>query len=188
MHLTGKFTARYEKTVENKNDSDEKTAHLNGKKTLRRQRLAHLDPRAVRRLRPRDGDGTGWSGSFDKFRETGLSPLAIAEVAAQIVGESPVNIECRVTQILPLGSYDMFPTQVDATLLDPATGRFCLEQAEPIVYSHGEYFVLNAALGNFGRSVHRKRKKRRTAAKNGRTLGSQKNNVYLRIPKERPTK
>ena len=114
---------------------------------------------------------TDWCGvrsgrDFDKFRETGLTPLAAEHVAAPIVAESPVNIECRVRQILPLGSHDMFlaevvGVQVDEAYLDPATGRFRLEQADPIVYSHGEYFALGDALGHFGWSVRKKKSSRR---------------------------
>ena len=49
--------------------------------------------------------------------------------------------------------------QADKAYIDPETGRFCLERAEPIVYSHGEYFALGDALGRFGWSVRRKRRK-----------------------------
>ena len=111
---------------------------------------------------------TYWCGvrsgrDCDKFREMGLTPVASEVVAAPLVAESPVNIECRVRQVLPLGSHDLFiaevvGVQVDEELIDPATGRFCLEQADPIVYSHGEYFALGETLGHFGWSV-RKRKK-----------------------------
>ncbi len=111
---------------------------------------------------------TDWCGvrsgrDWDKFREMGLTPVASETVAAPLLAESPVNIECRVRQVMPLGSHDLFiaevvGVQVDEALIDPATGRFCLERADPIVYSHGEYFVLGEALGHFGWSV-RKRKK-----------------------------
>ncbi|MDE6569540.1 MAG: flavin reductase family protein [Alistipes sp.] len=112
---------------------------------------------------------TDWCGvrsgrDYDKFRETGLTPLPAAEVAAPIIEQSPVNIECRVKQVVPLGSHDMFladvvHVQVDTSLIDPATGRFCLERADPIVYSHGEYFALGDALGHFGWSVRKNPKK-----------------------------
>ena len=93
----------------------------------------------------------------------GLTPAPAGVVAAPIIVESPVNIECRVRQVLPLGSHDMFlaevvNVQVDEAYIDPATGRFCLERACPIVYSHGEYFALGEALGHFGWSVRKKRK------------------------------
>lgn len=117
---------------------------------------------------------TDWCGvrsgrDFDKFRETGLTPAAAAKVAAPIILESPVNIECRVRQVVPLGSHDLFladvvNVQVDEAYIDPETGRFRLETAHPIVYSHGEYFALGDALGHFGWSV---RKKKRGAARRG---------------------
>ena len=113
-------------------------------------------------------EATDWCGvrsgrDWDKFREMGLTPVASETVAAPLLAESPVNIECRVRQVVPLGSHNLFiaevvGVQVDEALIDPATGRFCLERADPIVYSHGEYFVLGEALGHFGWSV-RKRKK-----------------------------
>ena len=116
---------------------------------------------------------TDWCGvrsgrEFDKFRETGLTPGKALHVAAPIIEEAPVNIECRVKQIVPLGSHDMFiaevaGVQVDAAYIDPQSGKFCLEQARPIVYSHGEYFALGEALGHFGWSVRKK-----PAAKSGR--------------------
>ena len=110
---------------------------------------------------------TDWCGvrsgrDFDKFRETGLTPVPAERVAAPLIAEAPVSIECR--QVLPLGTHDMFLAEVvnvqaDEAYIDPATGRFCLERAEPIVYSHGEYFALGDALGRFGWSVRRKRRK-----------------------------
>lgn len=110
---------------------------------------------------------TDWCGvrsgrDYDKFREMGLTPGAALHVAAPIVEESPVNIECRVRQILPLGSHDLFlaevvGVQVTAELIDPDTGRFALERADPIVYSHGTYFALGEELGSFGWSVRKRR-------------------------------
>ena len=114
---------------------------------------------------------TDWCGvrsgrDCDKFREMGLTPLRGETISAPIVAESPVNIECRVTQRIPLGSHDLFlaevvHVQVDEALIDPATGKFRLEQADPIVYSHGEYFALGEALGHFGWSVRKPSKPRR---------------------------
>lgn len=108
---------------------------------------------------------TDWCGvrsgrDYDKFRETGLTPGLAYVVAAPTVAEAPLSIECRVKQILPLGSHDMFLAEVvnvqaDERYLD-ADGRFDLERARPLVYSHGEYFRLGEAIGRFGWSVRRK--------------------------------
>ncbi|MCM1189692.1 MAG: flavin reductase family protein [bacterium] len=98
----------------------------------------------------------------DKFRETGLTPLAADRVKAPLIGESPVNIECRVRQILPLGSHDMFLADVVAVHADEKymdeSRKFHLEKAEPIVYSHGAYLVCGEQLGTFGYSVQKKAK------------------------------
>ena len=119
--------------------------------------------------RAADWCGVRSGRDYDKFREMGLTPGKALKVAAPIVEESPVSIECRVRQVLELGTHDMFlaevvAVQVDADYIDPATGRFCLERACPIVYSHGEYFALGEALGHFGWSV-RKKPRPKTSAK-----------------------
>lgn len=111
--------------------------------------------------RAADWCGVRSGRDFDKFHETGLTPGKALHVAAPIVEEAPVNIECRVKQVVPLGSHDMFiaevaGVQVDAAYIDPQSGKFCLKQARPIVYSHGEYFALGEALGHFGWSVRKK--------------------------------
>ena len=111
--------------------------------------------------RAADWCGVRSGRDYDKFREMGLTPGKALKVAAPIVEESPVSIECRVRQVLELGTHDMFLAEVvavqgDGAYIDPATGRFCLERACPIVYSHGEYFALGEALGHFGWSVRKK--------------------------------
>ena len=101
----------------------------------------------TRRLaRAADWCGVRSGRDFDKFREMGLTAVPSEKVAAPLIAESPVNIECRVRQVLPLGTHDMFLAEVvgvqaDEAYIDPATGRFCLERADTIVYYHGEYFV-----------------------------------------------
>ena len=102
--------------------------------------------------RAADWCGVRSGRDYDKFREMGLTPGKALQVAAPIVEEAPVSIECRVRQVMPLGSHDMFlaevvAVQVDAAYIDPATGRFCLERACPIVYSPGEYFASATSAG-----------------------------------------
>lgn len=114
---------------------------------------------------------TDWCGvrsgrDYDKFREMGLTPQPGVEVKAPIVGEAPLSIECRVKQIIPLGSHDMFlaevvAVQADERYIDPETGKFSLERAKPIVYSHGEYFKLGELIGHFGWSVKKRTTKRK---------------------------
>ncbi len=90
-------------------------------------------------------------------RALGLTPLAAEKVHAPLIGESPVNIECRVRQVMALGSHHMFLADVvsvhaDVRYMDEKR-KFHLEKAEPIVYSHGAYFACGEELGRFGYSV-----------------------------------
>lgn len=99
----------------------------------------------------------------DKFAAAGLTPAPAAVVSAPVVEESPVSIECRVREVTPLGSHDMFLAEVvnvlvDERFIDPASGRLDLEAARLLVYAHGEYFALGGLIGHFGWSV-RKRKR-----------------------------
>ena len=120
---------------------------------------------------------TDWCGvrsgrDYDKFSEMGLTAEAAAVVKAPIVAESPVSIECRVKQIVPLGSHDMFIADVVNVLVDegyinPETGKLELERADMIAYSHGEYFRLGKAIGHFGWSVRKKKKTHKPRVKRG---------------------
>ncbi len=93
----------------------------------------------------------------DKFKALGLTPLPAREVGAPLIGESPVNIECKVRQVMALGSHHMFLADVAAVHADERymdeKRKFHLDKAEPIVYSHGAYFVCGEELGRFGYSV-----------------------------------
>lgn len=95
----------------------------------------------------------------DKFKEMKLTPLAGSRGRAPLIAESPVNIECRVRQVTPLGSHSMFLADVTAVHADEKymdeNHKFHLEKAEPIVYSHGAYLVCGEQLGTFGYSVRK---------------------------------
>ena len=115
---------------------------------------------------------TDWCGvrsgrDFDKFAQMHLTAEKAQKVNAPIIAESPLNIECRVKQIIPLGSHDMFLAEVvnvqaDERYIDPATGKFNLQQAGLIAYSHGQYYELGKRIGKFGWSVEKKKKHKRT--------------------------
>ncbi len=96
----------------------------------------------------------------DKFEKLGLTKEAASQVGAPMIGESPVNMECKVREIKSLGSHDMFLAEVVAVCADEkyldADRRFHLEKADPLVYSHGTYFVCGEAVGTFGYSVRKK--------------------------------
>ena len=97
----------------------------------------------------------------DKFAEMKLTKEAASVVSAPMIGESPVNIECKVTEVKELGSHHMFLAEVVAVHVDDAymneNNKFELGKAEPIAYSHGEYYQLGELLGTFGYSVKKKK-------------------------------
>ena len=81
---------------------------------------------------------------------------------APLIEESPLCIECRVKEIMSLGSHDMFIADVvnvraDDRNLNPETGKLELAEANPLVYVHGGYYELGEKIGKFGWSVEKKR-------------------------------
>lgn len=110
---------------------------------------------------------TDWCGvksgkDFRKFDEMNLTIGQASVIKAPIIQESPLNIECRVKEILSLGSHDMFIADVvnvkaDEKYIDKQTGKFSLEEAKPIAYSHGQYYELGNKIGGFGWSVRKKK-------------------------------
>ena len=108
-----------------------------------------------------DMNGVKSGKDMDKFKETRLTPVPTRKINSVMIGESPVNIECKVTQIIPLGSHDMFIAEivninVDEKLIDPKTNKLRLDKANLIAYSHGFYYLLGKRIGKFGYSVKKK--------------------------------
>jgi len=113
---------------------------------------------------------TDWCGvksgrNFDKFKEMNLTPILSDKVSAPYVVESPVNIECRVTEIKPLGSHDMFIAEVigvkaSEKFIDPKTQALDLKRTVPLAYLHGKYYTVGEFLGKFGFSVEKPKKKK----------------------------
>lgn len=103
----------------------------------------------------------------DKFKEMHLTKEQAEKVKVPLIKESPVNIECQVRECKELGSHHMFLADVLAVHVDEAymkeNGKFDLNAADLITYSHGEYFLLGEKLGKFGYSIEKKKtgKKRR---------------------------
>ena len=96
----------------------------------------------------------------DKFKECGLHIEPSQVISAPGIKESPVNIECQVTESKPLGSHTMFLAKVVSVSVDEMymdeNGKFHLNDADLIAYSHGEYRELGATIGTFGYSVKKK--------------------------------
>ena len=98
---------------------------------------------------------------FNKFKEMKLTSVKGEQVNAPIIKESPLCIECKVKQIIPLGSHDMFiadvvNVQADARYIDDKTDKFDLQKAKLIAYSHGQYYKLGEEIGHFGWTVKKR--------------------------------
>jgi flavin reductase (DIM6/NTAB) family NADH-FMN oxidoreductase RutF len=110
---------------------------------------------------------TDWCGvrsgrDYDKFKKMKLTPVKAEMINAPLIKEAPLCIECRVKEIIPLGSHDMFiadvlNVQADKQYIDPETDTFDLAKAKLIAYSHGHYFKLGEEIGKFGWTVKKKK-------------------------------
>ena len=93
----------------------------------------------------------------DKFKELNLTPIDSKYVSAPTILESPVSLECRVRDIIKLGSHDMILADILGVTVDKKymdeNNRFNLEKANLISYSHGEYYTLGEYVGKFGYSI-----------------------------------
>ena len=109
-----------------------------------------------------DSVGIYTRARVDKFARTGLTPKSSNAVGAPTIGECPIAIECKVTEIIPMGSHDVFIADIvsvscDEDILD-AEGRMCFDRAGLLAYAHGEYFALGRKLGRFGFSTDKGQK------------------------------
>lgn len=110
---------------------------------------------------------TDWAGvrsgaKYNKWKETGLTPVKGHLNACPYIDESPVAIECKVTEIISLGSHDMFIARVvnviaDERFINPETGALDLASADMLVYCHGGYYHMGEYIGKFGFSVTKKK-------------------------------
>lgn len=110
---------------------------------------------------------TDWCGvksgrDINKFEALDLTPMKASKIDAPLIMESPVNLECKVKQIIPLGSHDLFLSEilavnVNTDLIDPKTEKLMLFKAGLIHYSHGFYYRQGEKIGQFGFSVKKKK-------------------------------
>ncbi|HNW28823.1 MAG TPA: flavin reductase family protein [Spirochaetota bacterium] len=116
-------------------------------------------------VRAADFCGVKSGRTVDKFKALKLTVEPASAVKVPLIAESPVNIECVVEKIIPLGSHDLFlarivAVNVDEGLID-AKGKLCLDRAGLACYNHGDYCGLGRPMGYFGYSVRRRKKLKR---------------------------
>lgn len=109
-----------------------------------------------------DGCGMLTGAKVDKFAKFGLEKQEASEVKCPLVAQSPLSLECRVTDVIELGSHHMFLANVVAVDVEEALidqhGKLRLDKANLAAFAHGEYFALGKKIGDFGFSVRKKKK------------------------------
>ncbi|KGN03005.1 flavin reductase [Clostridium novyi A str. 4570] len=104
--------------------------------------------------------------TVDKIKEMNFTLEDSDNISVPYIDECPITLECKVKNIIPLGSHDLFLAEilsvhVEEDLIDEK-GKIHYEKANLICYSHGEYFgVSKKVLGNFGFSIRKKKKKKK---------------------------
>lgn len=105
--------------------------------------------------------------TINKIEDLNFTLEKSENISVPYIDNCPISLECKVKDIIPLGSHHLFLAQVlcvhiDEDLIDKK-GKIHYEKADLICYSHGEYFGLSKnPIGDFGFSVKRKRKKSKT--------------------------
>jgi len=113
-------------------------------------------------IRAADYCGIHTGRKVDKFKKCILTKEAASELSCPIIAESPLVLECKVTDIVKIGTHDMFIADIVAvdaeeSLID-ASGKLHIEKADLAAFAHGAYFGLGKKLGDFGFSVRKKHK------------------------------
>ncbi len=125
-------------------------------------------------VRSADYCGIYTGAKVNKFEKCNLHKEAASEISCPLIAESPLSLECRVTDVIELGSHHMFLADIVAVDVDDSLlnfdGKLCLEKAKLAAFSHGEYFALGEKLGYFGFSV-KKKKKRHPQKTGGKSSG-----------------
>ncbi|MBQ9802566.1 MAG: flavin reductase family protein [Clostridia bacterium] len=122
--------------------------------------VLNLTPASL--VRAADYCGTYTGAKVDKFKKCNLTKLQVEDVKAPLIAEAPISLCCRVTDVVPLGSHDMFMADIVAVyanddLLDDK-GKLHMAKAGLCAYAHGEYFALGKRVGTFGFSAKKKKK------------------------------
>ena len=114
-------------------------------------------------VRPTDWCGVFTGAKVDKFERCKLQKAPANDISCPILAASPVVLECKVTDVISLGSHDMFLADIVAVDVEEeligSDGKLHLERAGLIAYAHGDYYELGKRLGSFGYSVAKKKKK-----------------------------
>ena len=114
-----------------------------------------------------------WCGIYtgknvDKFKECGFTKERASKIDAPLISECPISIECKITDIIPLGSHDMFLADIVAVNVEKSLlegDKLCINRAHLCAFAHGEYYKLGERIGKFGFSVKKKKMPNKSAKK-----------------------
>ncbi len=116
--------------------------------------------------------GVYTGAKVDKFKECNLTATESKEVSAPTIKECPFALECRVIEVIPMGSHDVFIADIVSVSCDEAMidsdGKIRFDTAGLLAYAHGEYFALGEKIGKFGFST---KKEKKAPAKNAKPQG-----------------
>ena len=129
---------------------------------------------------------------MDKFEKCHLTKTKSEKVTAPTIAECPIALECRVTEVIPMGSHDVFVADILSVSchdeLFDESGKLCIERANLLAYAHGEYFSLGEKLGKFGFSTAKKKdgaNKKPTGIRNPESKNEEKKPFYLAVAKKK---
>ena len=124
----------------------------------KREFVINLTPSSLTKKADYCGMFTG--RKVDKFKECGFTKEKATKIDAPMIGECPISIECKVTDIIPLGSHDMFLADIVAVNVEKSLlegDKLCINRAHLCAFAHGEYYKLGERIGKFGFSVKKKK-------------------------------
>ena len=110
--------------------------------------------------------GMKTGAKVDKFKEAKLTPEYVEDAACPIIKECPISLVCKVTDVVPLGSHDMFIADIKSIYVNEEMmdeGKLCINRAHLAAYAHGEYYTLGKRIGKFGFSVKKKTPPKKTS-------------------------
>ena len=119
--------------------------------------VINLVPRNLAKTADYCGMYTG--KKVNKFQKCSLTAIPSDKLGAPMIEECPINLECKVTEIVPLGTHDMFIADIVGVSVDERLfegDKICINRAHLCAYAHGEYYELGNRIGKFGFSVKRR--------------------------------
>lgn len=132
----------------------------------KREFVINLTPSAL--AKKADWCGVYTGKRVDKFKECGFTKEKASKIDAPLISECPISIECKVTDIIPLGSHDMFLADIVAVNVEKSLlegDKLCINRAHLCAFAHGEYYKLGERIGKFGFSVKKKKTPNKSAKK-----------------------